>query len=195
MAETGQWRNYPNRTIVTPEGDDVADDTADAIRVLPRAADGSAITEWRGFTLHPFAGGLLTPDGVQYTAPFNTTTADTNYTVATYNVSSSEPGTIKELQLGLTAMINSVSNVETGIKYHWQGRNSTAVSWVDLNTELINIPGGTSLANTVSGYFAPTTNFDAIPFQLQLIAEANINNEGHVRIRNSSYFTVIYEPS
>ena len=148
---------------------------------------------WRGFTFHPFARGKLTSDGVQYCTGINTATVDTNYNVEVVSIDPPEPGVIKEMTFGLTTGINAVSNAETQIKYTWQGRNLD-VSWVDLHTQVTNIPGTTALMNTVSGYFAPTTNFNQVPCELRLIVEANIANEGYARTKNSSYFTVVYQP-
>ena len=180
-----EWKNYPAREIVTDAGDQVADDTLNALRTKS--------TDWKGFTIHPFARGNLTASGVQYCTGINTTTAGTNYNVEVVNISPPESGNIKEMVFGLTTGINTVSNASGVVKYQWQGRN-TGVSWVNLHAQVTNTPGTTELYNTVSGYFNPQTNFNQVPCELRLILECNIANEGYARTKNSSYFTVIYEP-
>ena len=146
-------------------------------------------------TEHPFAKGDLTSTGVQWSASTDTTTANTDVTIeAAKTIEPPEAGTIIEAEFGLTAGFKAVSSATADIIYKWQARDKGG-TWVTLVTVTKTNIGTTEVEETYSGRFATVANFDAVPFDVQLVIQCNEANEGRARIKNSSYVKVIYNPT
>jgi len=204
---------------------------------------------------HPLAKGNLTPDGVQWSAEVDTTTANTD--VAHSDSPTIEPpdlGKIIELEFGLTAAFRALftgyatwaagtayalgafvvptthnnriyeatvagtsgttepvwptivgntiaDNTVTwtcrgiDIKYKWQARNKGG-TWVDLHSYVTLLTCTTTYnEETLSGRFKPATNFNSIPFDVQLVFQCTYANQGRAKIKNSGYIKVIYSAS
>jgi len=149
------------------------------------------------FTLHPFAKGALTADGIQYSALLTTTT-DVYETVETVLVTlpmearrASEP--IVEIQFSLTCEVYS-SGIAESVLFKWQGSEDN-VTWVDI-VPAVTFPANASVPTeyTYSGYFATVANFNEVPFYLRLqIQSGGAGGEtAKGRTRNSSYVKVVY---
>ena len=79
--------------------------------------------------------------------------------------------------------------------YKWQARNKGG-TWVDLHNPVTISPTTSSYAeSTFSGRFAPTANFDAVPFDVQLILRCNYANQGRAKTKNSGYAGCLYKIS
>ena len=77
--------------------------------------------------------------------------------------------------------------------YKWQARNKGG-TWVDLHSPVTISPTTSSYAeSTFSGRFAPTSNFNAVPFDVQLILQCNYANQGRAKTKNSSYARCLYK--
>ncbi|MBU1349393.1 hypothetical protein KJ781_04975 [Patescibacteria group bacterium] len=81
------------------------------------------------------------------------------------------------------------------IKWKWQACNKDG-TWVDLlayvtETSINNV----YVERTMSGRKPPVTNFDSIPFEVQLVFQCNRLNQGRAKIKNSGYIGVIYSAS
>jgi len=144
---------------------------------------------------HPFAKGNLTSDGIQWTATTDTTTADVDVMVdSAKTIEPPSSGTIVEIEFSLTAGFRAVSSATADIIYKWQARDK-AGTWVTLCTVTKTNIGTTEVEETYSGRFATVANFDAVPFDVQLVIQCNELNEGRARIKNSSYVKAIYNAS
>jgi len=141
---------------------------------------------------HPFAKGDLTSDGVQWTDTTDTTTADTDVTVdSAKTIEPPASGSIVEVEFALTGGFRAVSSATADLIYKWQARDKDG-TWVTLVTVTKTDIGTTEVEETYSGRFTTVANFDAVPFDVQLVIQCNEANQGRARIKNSSYVKVIY---
>ena len=144
---------------------------------------------------HPFAKGSLTSDGVQWTGTTDTTTANVDVVVAAAKtIDPPAAGKIVEVEFGLTGGFRAVTSATADIIYKWQARDKGG-TWVTLCTVTKTDIGTAEVIETYSGRFATVANFDAVPFDVQLVIQCNEANEGRARIKNSGYVKVIYNPS
>jgi hypothetical protein len=172
--------------LVTTAGDEITNDTQDAIATLPKMSIVHAE--------HPFAKGDLTSDGVQETE-VDTTTANTDVAVETVTIEPPATGSIVEIEFGLTASFRAVSSTTADLIWKWQARNKDG-TWVDLHSAVTEVDIGTAyVERTRSGRFPAVANFDSVPFDVRLIIQCNEANEGRAKIKNSSYVRVIYNAS
>ena len=154
------------------------------------------------FTVHPWTGSTLSITGSQYTSVTNTLANDANAVVNTMPIgfiSTDYPaggrGTLKEVELGLTAALLARTSTNSLMTYWWQARNAPPpdLEWVSLTGATVNIPGTSWTDVVVSGYGQIQTNFNKTPFQVRCIYQCNVTNEGSAKIKNSSYVRYIYE--
>ena len=144
---------------------------------------------------YPFAKGDLTADGVQWSAEVDTTTADTDVSVASVTIRPPVLGGLIEVEFGLTVALRAVSSATADFTYKWQARNEGG-TWVDLHSGVTKANIGTIyVEETRSGRFALETGFNALPFDVCLVIQCNEANEGRAKIKNSSYVRVIYSAS
>ncbi len=139
--------------------------------------------------------GDLASDGVQFSAEVDTAAINTDVTVFSKTISEVKPGTLLEVEFGLTAAFKAVSSATADLIWKWQARDSGG-TWVDLHTAVTESNIGTTyVERTRSGYFALVANFDALPFDIRLILQCNELNEGRAKVKNSSYVRFMYKPS
>ena len=146
-------------------------------------------------TEHPFAKGNLTSDGVQWSAE-KTTSTDAYETVEEVTSEPPAEGTILEFEFGLTCAVKSSSTLES-VLFKWQARNKDG-TWVDLHTEVTYAADASAYQEyTYSGRFKPEADFNAVPFDIQLLIKSGAaGGENAVgKTKNSSYVKVIYSAS
>ncbi len=144
---------------------------------------------------HPFARGLLTLNGVQWSDE-KTTTTDDYETVEEVTVNPPALGAVIEFEFGLTCAVKSSGDTES-VLFKWQARNKGG-TWVDLTDE-IEYPDDASEYKeyTCSGRFNPVADFGSIPFDIRLVVKSgSAGGENAVaRTKNSSYIRVVYSGS
>jgi hypothetical protein len=144
---------------------------------------------------HPFARGVLTADGVQWSAEHATTTDDYE-AVETVTVRPPALGKVLEFEFGLTCAVKS-SGASEDVLFKWQARNRGG-DWVDLTPE-VTYPADASAYReyTYSGRFAPVAGFDAVPFDLRLVVKsgAAAGETAAGKTKNASYVIVTYSAS
>jgi len=144
---------------------------------------------------HPFAKGNLSSDGVQWSAE-KTTTTDDYETVEEVTVNPPALGAIIEFEFSLTCAVKSSGATES-VLFKWQARNKGG-TWVDLHDEVTySADASTYKEYTYSGRFQPVANFNAVPFDIQLVIKSGAaGGENAVgKTKNSSYVKVIYSAS
>lgn len=141
---------------------------------------------------NPFAKGNLTPDGVQWGAE-KTTSTDAYEMVEVVTIEPSISGTIIEVEFGLTHRIKS-SGIAESVLFKWQARNKGG-TWVDLHPEVTRAANASIyLEYTYSGRFKTVANFDAVPFDVQLLIKSGVaaGENAIAQVKNSSYISLIY---
>ena len=161
--------------------------TADSFRTLPVVSI---------YTVHPFAQGNLTTAGTSYSTAL-VSTADTYGAVETITVNPGHSGSFKEIELGLTCKV-AVTGTTVPLVFIWQGRNAGG-TYVDLHGTITHpAPGSAALEYTMSGYFAPTANFNQVPCDIRLMAQTGTGTAGTAsgtsQTKNSSYVSITYIP-
>lgn len=143
---------------------------------------------------YPFAKGSLTSNGVQYSATADTTTTGVYVAIETATINPPSFGKLLEAELGLAAAIRCVATSSGDIQWVWQGRNSDATTWQDLFAAVTSTDIGTTEDEfTYSGRVVlGTTSFDKLPFQVRLVIQSNVANDGRARTKNSSYIRIKY---
>ena len=144
---------------------------------------------------YPFARGNLTSDGVQWSAE-KTTSTDGYETVEEVTVNPPALGAVVEFEFGLTGAVKSSGATES-VKFKWQARNKGG-TWVDLHDEVTYSADASAYKEyTYSGRFKPVANFNAVPFDIQLVIKSGAaGGENAVgKTKNSSYVKVIYSAS
>jgi len=146
-------------------------------------------------TEYPFAKGVLTSDGVQWSAEVTTTTPDTDVEVECVTIRPPALGGLMEVEFGLTAAFRAVSSSTADLTYKWQARNKGG-TWVNLHSAVAKTNIGTSyVEETRSGRFQMVSNFNSLPFEVRLVIQCNEANEGRAKVKNSSYVRVKYAAS
>jgi hypothetical protein len=144
---------------------------------------------------HPFARGLLTEDGIQYSQE-KTTTTDDYETVEEVTVSPPALGKVLEFEFGLTCAVKSSGATES-VLFKWQARNKGG-TWVDLTGE-VTCPADASeyIEYTYSGRFQPAEDFNTVPFDIRLAVKSGSagGENASAKTKNSSYVRVIYAGS
>ena len=157
--------------------------------------------------MHPWGLGMEV-NGIVYegVANINTSQTMTGVNAKSLNVyPHGYPGgigTLKEVELGFTVEFRSPDNGDNIVTWRVQGRNaSTAsneapfdVSWVALcvNQEQTRPINSGWKSNTISGYPLIQTNFNKVPFEIQLSYQANTTGINQARIKNSTYVRYLY---
>ena len=158
-------------------------------------------------TLHLWGRGMEV-NGVVYegVANINTSLTMTGVNAKSFNVyPHGYPGgigTLKEVELGFTVEFRVPDNNVTVINWRVQGRNASGpsneapfdVSWVALcvNQEQTRPINAGWQSSTLSGYPTIQTNFNKVPFEVQLSYQANTTSVSQARIKNSSYVKYQY---
>ncbi|MFH1015543.1 MAG: hypothetical protein V1771_00900 [Chloroflexota bacterium] len=144
---------------------------------------------------YPFARGVLTADGIQWSAEQDTGTAEVDVAVETVTVKPPALGKLLEVEFGLTAAFRAVSSGTADLTYKWQARNAGG-TWVDLHAAVTKTDIGTTyVEETRSGRFALQANFNSLPFEVRLIIQCNEANQGRAKIKNANYVRVKYATS
>ncbi len=144
---------------------------------------------------HPFAKGDLTSDGIQWSAE-KTTSTDNYETVEQVTVNPPALGAIIEFEFGLTCAVKSSGATES-VLFKWQARNKGG-TWVDLRSEITCAADASAYKEyTCSGRFQPVANFNAVPFDVQLLVKSGgAGGENAVgKTKSSSYVKLIYSAS
>jgi len=143
----------------------------------------------------PLAKGNLTSDGVQW-GDEKTTSTDDYETVESVTIEPPAGGTIIEVEFGLTCAVKSSSTSES-VLFKWQARNKSG-TWVDLHGEVTYAADASTYKEyTYSGRFKLVANFNAVPFDIQLLIKSGAaGGENAIgKVKNSSYVKVIYSAS
>ena len=171
--------------LVSTDGSEVTLDSQNAVSTVEKAS-----------IVHlekPFGKGNLTSDGVQLSAEV-TTSNDTWTTVESITVEppATGAGNIVEVEFGLTYQIKSSSTTKH-VKHKAQARDKDG-TWIDLYTEITrSADASVYLEVTYSGRFETVTNFDAVPFDVQVMIKRQDSGENALaQVKNSSYVKVIY---
>lgn len=170
---------------VTTAGQDITDDTLDAIKNIQK--NNIAIT------FHPFGKGLLTTTGVQYSTALTTAASTAYVAVETATITIPGLGTPDEVEFGLTGATAAAGTTDAP-KWKWQASDDNT-SWQDLIAEQTGTAATTMADGTISGRFAPVTNFlcDTTPIYLRMVIKAGgATNKAWGKTKNSSYLTVVY---
>ena len=147
--------------------------------------------------------GLLTTDGIQYSAEVTTTTANIDVVAFshTFDLGFTELGSyVSKLPRALLAcyfeihlMLGAVSTNTADVKFKAQSRNKNG-TWVDLfdlvTDEDINT---TYVEKTYKGWANLSANFNQTPFDFRIIFQCNELNEGKAKLKNDSYFRCIFK--
>lgn len=144
-------------------------------------------------SLHPFAKGNLTVDGVQWSDEVTTASAHFEE-VETVVIDYGTAADIKEIGFALTLRIKS-SGASKFVKFKWQARNKNG-SWVDLHTEVTYAADASLYSEyTYSGRFELETNFNELPMELRaVIQREDAVEEAIAQVKNSSCITIIINP-
>lgn len=146
-------------------------------------------------TEYPFAKGVLTSDGIQWSTERDTTTPGVDVEVESVTIKPPALGRLMEVEFGLTAALRAVSSATADVTYKWQARNAGG-TWVDLHTAVTKTDIGTSyVEETRSGRFPLQANFNSLPFEVRLIIQCNEADQGRAKVKNSSYVRVKYATS
>lgn len=143
---------------------------------------------------NPFGKGDLTSDGVQWST--EVTTSDANFkTVESITIEPPATGTIIQVEFGITYRIKSSSTAKH-VKHKAQARNKGG-TWVDLYAEVTRAADASSyLEVTYSGRFVPETNFNSVPFDVQvLIKREDAGENALAQVKSAGYIKVTYKPS
>ena len=180
----------------TPDGK-----THRSLRLDPegRIIKSEAITE----IFHPFAKGPLTTNGVQWCTELTTTAAVSVYeTVEEVRCNTMLPGTIQEMELGLTGGIAAATVASADIILRWQARSVGKPNWATLATAPETDSATTTIVeSTYSGYFGTIDangvmdeNCSRVPLDLRLQIQCDVASEGQGKTKNSSYAKITYIP-
>ena len=144
---------------------------------------------------HPFARGLLTLDGIQYSQE-KTTSTDDYETVEEVTVNPPALGKVIEFEFGLTCAVKSSGDTEA-VLLKWQARNKGG-TWVDLTGEITYpVDASEYKEYTCSGRFKPVPDFNTVPCDIRLMMKSgSAGGENAVgKTKNSSYVRIIYSGS
>lgn len=145
-------------------------------------------------TRHPFAKGLLTTDGIQYSAEV-AGIGDAYTAIETKTFYQPAGFTLAEIEFGLTGAIKSSAALE-GVNWKWQVSDDGA-AWEDLIAEQTRAADASVYADrTISGRFAPTGNFlgGGSTFQVRMMVKSAVvgGETAAGKTKNSSYITASY---
>ncbi len=172
--------------LVTTAGDEITDDTLDAIKHISKANIE--------VIFHPFGKGNLTEDGVQFSALLTTST-DVYEVVEKATINIPGLGTPDEIEFGLTGSFQSSSTAES-VLFKWEGSDNDT-DWLDLHSEITYAADASALKEyTLSGRFVPTGNFavNTTPIYVRLsIKSGGAGGEtAKGKTKNSSYVKLVY---
>jgi len=146
------------------------------------------------FTLNPFGKGLLTTDGVQYSAEVSG--IDATYTAIETAVIKQPVGyTLEQIEFGLTVAAKSSAAAESVL---WKFQASDAgSSWTDMIAEQTRAASCAAYADlTISGRWAPTGYFSGTGplFYIRAViaSGAAAGETATGKMKNSSYITMTY---
>jgi len=171
--------------LVTATGDEITDDTADAIKSMPQRFD---------MILKPFGKGNLTTDGVQYSAEVGSI-GDTYTAIEAVTINQPLGYTLEEIEFALTVAIKSSSTAE-GVLWKMQASDN-GTDWEDLITEQTRAASAAAYADvSANGRFAPITNFlgTGSSFQVRAVVKSAVaaGETATGKMKNSSYILVKY---
>lgn len=149
-------------------------------------------------------GQNLTADGVQWSTWTETTSTPTskssNY-IATTPITVSWPGlegfNVDEMEAGLTCALMATSTGEatsaSTMAYRWEMKDDNESTYTAISTwKLVGSPGtSTGIERTVSGYVSLGSGYKKLPLLIRLRAYKESGQMGKVRIKNSSYVTIM----
>ena len=147
---------------------------------------------------HPLGKGNLTSNGVQWSAEATSTT-NTYETVESITIEQiglaggpGSAGTLIEVEFGITWAQKCDGATDKAVG-KVQARNKGG-TWVDLMTEVTNGAAGTTYEEkTYSGRFKTATNFQKVPFDVQVLVKSNgTTNNAVGKTKNSSYVKCLY---
>jgi len=174
--------------LVTASGDEITNDTADAVKVSE-----SLLTK----IVHPFAKGSLTTDGVQYCTAVTGIDNDAYDPIDAQTIQQPPGYTLYEIEFGLTGRLDVSGTPTDNALWKWQAGDDGS-SWEDLIGEQTLTTPSAATDVTCSGRFAPTGNFlgTGTSFQVRFVAKCSgATDTVSAETKNSSYILCRYRRS
>jgi len=160
----------------------------------------AAVTEYDSQKLY-LVSGDLTADGVQYSDVVNTITANTAVVVLEKSVTlEPDPSVfphkdhydLVQVYILTEVEIAASSSTTADISLKVQARNEGG-TYVDLCAwQDYTDPGTSFTAKTLKGYADLDSNFNEIPFDVQILVKCNEKDEGKARVKNTSYVEPVW---
>jgi len=149
-------------------------------------------------TMHPFGSGDLKIDGVQFSTPSTTGTA--NNALATVGPATAQPpvmGDIYEMEMGLTSAIRQEGTAGSTVQWMWQARDiNRGQAWRNLMSAWDSTVADDSTAyaeNTYSGRVSQNDVLGTLPFEIQLVVrrQDNVSLKGVAKVKNSTFVKAV----
>lgn len=147
-----------------------------------------------GWVIHPFVGGVLTTDGIQWTTEYTTTTDDWETVASVFNEWAVKMK-CRESEIGLTCRVKS-SGAAEAVLFRWRVRNKHG-AWLSL-TPTVTYPADASAYKeyTYSGRVVYNGYESQVPAEMQLqIKSGGAGGEtASAQIKLSSYARCLLDP-
>jgi len=148
-------------------------------------------------TLHPFAKGSLTTDGVQYSAEVTGIDNDAYDEIEKVTINQPAGYTLEEIEFALTGALDVSGTPTDNALWKWQASDD-GVSWEDLIAEQTLATPSAYTDVSCSGRFAPTGSFlgTGSSFQVRMVAKCSgATDTVSGKTKNSSYVKCRYRRS
>jgi len=148
-------------------------------------------------TMHPFGSGDLKIDGVQFSTPSTTGTA--NNALATVGPATAQPpvmGDMYEFEMGLTSAIRQDATAPSTVQWMWQARDlNRGQSWRNLMAAWDStVTESTAyVENTYSGRMSLNDALGKLPFEIQLVVrrQDTTGRLGIGKVKNSTFVKAV----
>ena len=182
--------------LVTALGDEIANDTLDAIRVTSKdlVIVVGKLFEWTSSTW--IAAQALTADGVQLSDEKTQAVGGGETQVFGAVIEPPRAGTLVAVELGLTCQLKS-GEATVAKTWQWKARNKGG-TWVTLHAVVSENLTTAYVEKYRLGNFYGVTNFNEVPFEVGLFCTPHASTALATiisQVKNSSYATVVYKPS
>ena len=151
-------------------------------------ADISGVSAWVASTAYSL-GGIVKPTGGYAGCVYECTTAGTSGT-AEPTWPTADGGTVADNTVTWTCR-------RFWIKWQWQARNKGG-TFVNLHPEVTeDIPSETYFARTRQGFASLVANFNAVPYEVKLVAYRRdvAGTSAKARVKSSSYARAVFQAS
>ena len=161
------------------------------------------LIEW---TEEPWGWSNATANGIQYDATPTNVAGDATWRAVGHKVFNTWPfgypggkGNVpwRMLQLATTIRFASPDNITALLNTKLQGRNHepnvvNQESWTDISDTLSEVVNATWRDISLSGKIPVSQGFNAIPFELQIVYQANTASVVQAKMKNSGYVKFQY---